>query len=385
MRTIANNREIKTTIALDGEAKFKQNLKSIDGGLRVLASELGAVTSGYDKNNKSVEDLQKTNKVLEKQIDQQKGKLSALEGAISDSTSAYDKAVKKADEMAKEFGENSEQAILAANAVTKAEKAVDGYQIQANKAQTALNKMESALKSNQTEMTEMGRETEKSAEKFDDVKKSKMDESLNKIKDAAEKTATALSATAKAAGKVAEVGFKTVAGAVNGGIKGLQAYAGTATALALTLGTVVVKSFGDLEQSIGGSEAVFGSFASSIQKTGEEAYKNLGVSQNSYLETANKMGALFQGSGIDQRTSLDLTEKSMQRAADMASVMGIDMQSALDSVAGAAKGNFTKRNLVNKNRVNANQAGGTAQKQIAVLLTGKPKVFKTMAILYQAA
>ena len=31
----------------------------------------------------------------------------------------------------------------------------------------------------------------------------------------------------------------------------------------------------------------------------------------------------------------------MQRAADMASVMGIDMQVALDSVAGAAKGNFT--------------------------------------------
>ena len=34
--------------------------------------------------------------------------------------------------MSKEFGENSEQAnfLLAANAVTKAEKAVDGYQIQ---------------------------------------------------------------------------------------------------------------------------------------------------------------------------------------------------------------------------------------------------------------
>ena len=38
----------------------------------------------------------------------------------------------------------------------------------------------------------------------------------------------------------------------------------------------------------------------------------------------------------------------MQRAADMASVMGIDMQSALDSVRWGGKGNFTKRNLVNK-------------------------------------
>ena len=54
-------------------------------------------------------------------------------------------------------------------------------------------------------------------------KKLKWTRHLKKIKSAAEKTATALSATAKAAGKVAEVGFKTVAGAVNGGIKGLQA------------------------------------------------------------------------------------------------------------------------------------------------------------------
>ena len=71
------------------------------------------------------------------------------------------------------------------------------------------------------------------------------------------------------------------------------------------------------------------------------AYKNLGVSQSDYLATANKMGALFQGSGVEQQKSLELTEKAMQRATDMASVMGIDTQIALDSVAGAAKGNFT--------------------------------------------
>ncbi len=102
-----------------------------------------------------------------------------------------------------------------------------------------------------------------------------------------------------------------------------------------------MQQFGELEQNLGGSEAVFGEYAASIQKTGEEAYKNMGVSQSQYLATANKMGALFQGSGVEQQKSLDLTEKAMQRAADMASVMGIDMQMALDSVAGAAKGNFT--------------------------------------------
>jgi phage-related protein len=128
-------------------------------------------------------------------------------------------------------------------------------------------------------------------------------------------------------------------------LKGVAAAAGAvavaAGAAAVKIGKEVVAAFGELEQNLGGSEAVFGEYAASIQKTGEEAYKNLGVSQSDYLATANKMGALFQGSGVEQQKSLELTTQAMQRAADMASVMGIDMQVALDSVAGAAKGNFT--------------------------------------------
>jgi hypothetical protein len=117
---------------------------------------------------------------------------------------------------------------------------------------------------------------------------------------------------------------------------------GLAVAAAAT-GLVVssIKAFGELEQNLGGSEAVFGQFAQALQDKGAEAYRNLGVSQSEYLATANKMGALFQGSGIEQQRALELTTGAMQRAADMASVMGIDMQWAMDSVAGAAKGNFT--------------------------------------------
>ena len=103
----------------------------------------------------------------------------------------------------------------------------------------------------------------------------------------------------------------------------------------------VIEKTGELEQNLGGSESVFGDYAQRMQKIGEEAYKNLGISQSDYLATANKMGALLQGTGLDAEKSAEITEKAMQRAADMASVMGIDMSAALESVAGAAKGNFT--------------------------------------------
>ena len=133
---------------------------------------------------------------------------------------------------------------------------------------------------------------------------------------------------------------------------------------AVALSTAVVKSFGELEQNVGGAESVFQDLGKTINDmkasgqtfnatTGqmetsvtslatlsENAYKTMGISQSDYLATANKMGALFQGSGLEQQRSLDLTTQAMQRAADMASVMGIDQASAMEAVTGAAKGNY---------------------------------------------
>lgn len=103
----------------------------------------------------------------------------------------------------------------------------------------------------------------------------------------------------------------------------------------------IVKSFADLEQNLGGTEVVFGSFAKTVQNNAQTAYKNMGLSASDYMATANKMASLFQGSGISQQKSLDLTSQAMQRAADVASVMGIDTSMAMESIAGAAKGNFT--------------------------------------------
>ena len=123
-------------------------------------------------------------------------------------------------------------------------------------------------------------------------------------------------------------------------IKGMLAKA----AIGATIGAGIKKAVGEgaeLQQNLGGTEAVFGKFAGNIQKTATDAYKNMGLSASDYMATANKMGSLFQGSGVDQQRSLDLTSKAMQRAADVASVMGVDTSMAMESIAGAAKGNFT--------------------------------------------
>lgn len=98
---------------------------------------------------------------------------------------------------------------------------------------------------------------------------------------------------------------------------------------------------GKLEQSLGGVQAVFGDYWYFVNREAQKAYENLGLSQNAYLEIANKIGSLLQGSGFTAEKAAETSIQVMQRASDVASIMGIDVQDAMTAIAGAAKGNFT--------------------------------------------
>ena len=140
-------------------------------------------------------------------------------------------------------------------------------------------------------------------------------------------------ATASATSTLSKVGNTALkaAGVITGAMA--TAFAGVVTAS--------VKARGELEQQIGGTEAVFGEYASQVQEMAKNSFSTMGTSANDYMATINKMGSLMKGSGIETQKAMDLSSKAMQRAADVASVMGIDINSAMESIAGAAKGNFT--------------------------------------------
>ena len=178
---------------------------------------------------------------------------------------------------------------------------------------------------------------------------------LREAQQEGEKTESKLGKVFSGIGKGAAACGKAIAVGIGAG----------ATAMAgLTM--KALSASGELEQNLGGAEAVFGDLGDSIdkmstkvitgydkatgkaiyetrslEKESKEAYKNMGLSQSDYLATANKMGALFKGAGFETQEALDLSSQAMQRAADVASIMGIDTESAMEAVAGAAKGNFT--------------------------------------------
>ena len=132
-----------------------------------------------------------------------------------------------------------------------------------------------------------------------------------------------------------------LAGVASGIVKGIGVAVGIGSAALTGMVTKSVKSMGELEQAIGGSEAVFGDYANTIQDEAAKAYESAGLSAEEYLATANKISSLMQGSGIKQAQSVDLTTRAMQRASDVASIMGIDTMAAMEAITGAAKGNFT--------------------------------------------
>lgn len=102
-----------------------------------------------------------------------------------------------------------------------------------------------------------------------------------------------------------------------------------------------IMSGGELEQQLGGVEVVFSEHAESMRKAAATAYKDMGLSESDYLAKANKMGALLKGSGFDTGYASSVSQQVMQRASDVASIMGVDVKDAMEAVTGAAKGNFT--------------------------------------------
>lgn len=131
-------------------------------------------------------------------------------------------------------------------------------------------------------------------------------------------------------GGIAKIGGAAIGAGIAAGATGIA-----------TLTGKMLNARAELEQQLGGSEAVFGQYATNIQNIAKDSYKNMGLSQNEFLAGANKMGSLYQGAGVSVQDSMKMSAEAIQRATDVASIMGIDTSFALESVAGMAKGNFT--------------------------------------------
>ena len=129
------------TVKLTGESEYRKALSEISSNLKVLNSEMKAVTSQYDKNDTSVENLSSQNEVLNKKIEEQEKKVGILKEALAKS--------------AEETGENSES--------TKK------WQTELNNAQAELNKLNKDVTTNEQLMKQEEEAVRKGYKSFDEM------------------------------------------------------------------------------------------------------------------------------------------------------------------------------------------------------------------------
>lgn len=336
---MSSKSRIGPKITLDGEADFKKAIADVNNSLRLLRSEAKKNTREFALNKNELGFCTSQYSTLSRTMAEQRDKIRIIQAALETAT--------------QKFGANSE--------------AVREWQIKLNYAKA--------------DLAETAKKVDDLGESWDKLEKEAgpkgvlehMADGLNDVRDKIDKFKDKINIFGKLRDKLTEVKeklsiFKRSTNEVGDSLEkagkksikfgdlikanvisdvvvgGLKKVASACKSIAKGVVDFVkdsVSAFGELEQNLGGSEAVFGQYADSLVEKSREAYKNMGVAQSKYLATANKMGSLFQGSGLSQQRSLELTTQAMQRATDVASVMGIDTSQALESIAGAAKGNFT--------------------------------------------
>lgn len=286
--------DIGPRIGIEGEKEFKNALKDVNTRLRTLGTEMKAVSSSFDRGDKSVSALTSKNQVLNKQIDEQKSKLGLLKAKLAES--------------AAEYGEND----------AKTQK----WQQAVNLATADLNKMERQLDNNNKELEETAKASDKA-----ETETGQLGKELDETGNAAERS---------------EGKFQKLGGALKGIGAAMGAVVVAAGAAAVKLGKEVINAYADYEQLVGGIETLFRDSSGQALEYANNAYKTAGLSANDYMETITGFAAsLISSLDGDTEAAISKADMAITDMADNANKMGSTTESIQNAYQGFAKQNYT--------------------------------------------
>lgn len=137
---MAVKREIRTTLALDGENEYKKALSEAQRGLRVLGSELKLASAEFETNGDKQAFLTAKSQTLRSEIAQQEEIVKSLEGAVKDAGEKYGDTAGKTDE----------------------------YRLKLNNAKAALERMRRELDTTDREAQDLGRDSVRVGRQLED-------------------------------------------------------------------------------------------------------------------------------------------------------------------------------------------------------------------------
>jgi len=106
--------------------------------------------------------------------------------------------------------------------------------------------------------------------------------------------------------------------------------------------TSSIKARGQIEQSLGGINKLFGKSADEVIKNSKKAYKTAGISANQYMEQVTSFSAsLLKGLNGDTAATAKIADTAIKDMADNANTFGTSMESIQTAYQGFAKQNYT--------------------------------------------
>ena len=285
------------TVKLTGESEYRKALSEISSNLKVLNSEMKSVTSQYDKNDKSVENLSSQNTVLNKKIEEQEEKVSILKEALAKS--------------AAETGENSE--------TTKK------WQIELNNAQAELNTLNRKVDENANAMKEAEKGTKEEAEAVEDFGK-EADKSGEKALSFGDIIKANLISAAIIGGlKLLANGIKSIGSAMGDCLAGGAAYADTLITLSAQTGlsTDTLEKYNAVAEL---ADVSMETFTGSLAKT-TKAMSEAQNGNKKYAETYKKLGVSVTDANGNLRDSEDVYWETVD------ALKGIENETERDAIA----------------------------------------------------
>lgn len=137
--------DVSTNVSVTGSQQYKAELGSMKAKAKELDSEMKALTSGFDKNADSSEQMAAKQSVLAKQIENQEEIVSKLSGRYAELQAETERMAAAAQQAAEEHGADSKEAQKAAIEYERFRTATANVGTELNNAQAQLNQMRSGF------------------------------------------------------------------------------------------------------------------------------------------------------------------------------------------------------------------------------------------------
>lgn len=315
-------------VKLTGESEYRKALKQIGVELKEVDSRLKLVASQYDKADKSQEAITAQSAALSQKLDAEAKKVVALEKnfysmtqqaeankkAHTELKTELDNAVKELEKIEQESGKNSAAYKTQKDAVAylsteyaKSSKAIENQEAALSKARAEINNAKTAYNNTGKALSSLENDANEAAEASKELGK-ETEEAGNKAEKAGNGGFTVFK------GVVANLASTAITAALDG----LKKLGGAL----VDVGKESINSYAEFEQLAGGAQKIFDEMDySQIATDAANAYKELNLSANEYLEAINQTGATFAQTMGDQK-GYDTAREGLQAIADYASGTG---------------------------------------------------------------